>query len=114
MFTSLFVVFVLQNIHEPKFRKIKFSNNHFKDKILLCPDALSLMACSPLCWSYVRHKTDGPCMEAVGYQWIQECWQKEGEDGIDYRQFYEQIWMEWIGKYSSFLEEVSDKFLGEQ
>jgi hypothetical protein len=71
------------------------------------------MGCSPLGWSYTRSTTDGDCLEAIGYEWIQECWKQDGEEGIEHRESYERIWSEWVGKYVSFLEDVQKMCLVE-
>jgi hypothetical protein len=46
----------------------------------------------------------------MGYEWIQESWKQDGEEGIEHRESYERIWCRWVGKYISFLEDVQKLF----
>lgn len=71
------------------------------------------MGMSPLCWVLRTIENVPNYLESIGYQWIQETCRREGEDGIEYRKNYEKIWLEWIEKYVSLLENISKVYLVE-
>jgi hypothetical protein len=91
--------------------------------VLLCGGALELLGCSPLCWTFSRaaavpeagSRGEGSygVIEAKGYEWIQETWRKDGEEGMVHRVSYEQIWAEWVARYVSFLEDALRDFFAE-
>ena len=95
------MTYVSQDITDPKYRRIKLSNEKFRSVIIesVSPLGLQLFCCGPGFWHLT---SDGMYMESVGYQTAVSSANEGDEKGVSL------VWKSWLEKYSDFLDEVSN------
>jgi hypothetical protein len=86
----------------PKYRRIKLSNEKFGSAILSCasPLGLQLLCCGPGMWHL---SPDGRFMDSAGFQVMVVSARRANEDEAQAA----TTWRSWMETYISFLESVS-------